>query len=180
MALATDHRPVEGVPVYFFLVGTSANLHWGVLGTTTYSGLGFSLMLSTDPHTLQQLAAGQKCMHARVPLTFDHLTRGPCSSSRIGRLLASACSAHGSHHSRPTRTNTRLAASQTEKVPIVPDGFTKCEIRHGRIGSPLADGQIGRGMRIPWFPPARPLDYCISPGMDRSGQGFRGGEGVVL
>lgn len=30
VALATDHRPVEGVPVYFFLVGTSANFHWGV------------------------------------------------------------------------------------------------------------------------------------------------------
>lgn len=27
--------------------------------------------------------------------------------------------------------------------------------------------------------PARPLDYCISPGMDRCGQGFRGG-GVIM
>lgn len=92
VALGTDHRPLRACPfisswLQHFLQTSSTG---GFL-----AGLRFHFDAIFRPHPQAPTACCRsKCMHARVPLTFDHLTRGPCPSSRIDRLLASLCSSH--------------------------------------------------------------------------------------
>lgn len=150
-----------------------------------FAGLRFQFDAIYRPHPHAATACCRpNYMHARVPLTFDHLTREPCPFSRIGRLLASACSAHGSPHSRPTLTNTHSAGGIANGVRCPSYLTGTLNVRYDTVGlaAPWQMARSGRGMGIPCFPPsrpARPLDYCISPGMDRCGQGFRG-SGVIV
>lgn len=164
VALATDHHPLRACPFIsswfeHFLQTTSTG------GFLAGSRFQFDAIFRPHPHA-PTACCRSKCMHARVPPSIIHartlslvayrpFVRVSLFVPQIPPILVPL-----------GPTLTRLAASQTEWVPIVPDGYTKCEIRHGRIGSPLADGrtgQIGAGNGDSMFPASPPVRLLHLP-----------------
>lgn len=163
--------PVEGVPVHFrfVLVGTflASLLDWGF-----FAGLGFSLMLSTDPtHKLQLLAAGQSVCNARVPPSIIHARTLSIVAYRLFArvsLFRLSREVPRAPNSRPTLTNTHSAGDIANGVGRCPSYLTgTLNVRYDTVGlaAPWQMARSGRGMGIPscMFPASPPVGLLHLP-----------------
>lgn len=110
VALATDHHPLRACP---FISSWLEHFLQNLLDWGFFAGLGFSLMLSTDPHKLQLMAACQSvCTHeSHLLSTTNARTLSLVTSRPFARvcLLRLSREVPRDPNSRPTLTNTHSA-----------------------------------------------------------------------